>query len=382
MLSFSGSGRHVFDTAVGPVGLAWTPQGVCRIHFGSKDRQRTTEAMQAHCPHLAPSSRPAGPAAQVVRRLKRHLAGHLDHLLDIPVYTPDASEFARKVWRTLRKVPPGTVVTYGELALKAGRPGAARAVGRAMAANPVPLIVPCHRCVGSDGSMTGFSTEGGVFLKKRLLFIEGYEPDPEHAAGIRLLQRRDPVMRRLIKGVGPYQAVPDRRGSPFDTLVTAIVHQQLSVKAGRTIAGRVRDLTPGPRYPGPGQMLALTEPVLRGCGLSRSKTGFVKDLAARVTDGRLKLGRLEKLSDEEVIAGLTQVHGIGVWSAQMHLIFHLGRLDVLPTGDLGLQHAAGKAYGYPEHATAAQLTELGERWKPYRSLASWYLWRSLDAGGV
>jgi 3-methyladenine DNA glycosylase/8-oxoguanine DNA glycosylase len=251
-----------------------------------------------------------------------------------------------------------------------------------MAVNPVPLIVPCHRCVGGDGSMTGFSTEGGVFLKRQLLFIEGYEPDPEHAAGIRFLQRRDPVMRRLIKSIGPYQAVPDRRGSPFDTLVTAIVHQQLSVKAGRTIAGRVRGLTPGPRYPNPEQMLSLPAAVLRGCGLSRSKTAFVKDLAGRVADGRLKLGRLAKLSDEDVIDELTRVHGIGVWSAQMHLIFHLGRLDVLPTGDLGLRHAAGKAFGLSEHATAAQLTELGTRWQPYRSLASWYLWRSLDAGGV
>lgn len=215
MLSFLESGLNVFDTAVGPVGVAWTPRGVCRVHLGSKNRQDISKALQEYCPNLPMVSRPGGSAAQVVRRLKRHLAGHPDDLRDIPVDTPGASEFARKVWRTLRKTPPGSVITYGELARKAGKPGAARAVGRAMATNPVPLIVPCHRCLGSDGAMTGFSTEGGVFLKKRLLYIEGYHPDPDHAAGIRLLQRRDPVMRRLIKGVGPYQALPDRRSPPF-----------------------------------------------------------------------------------------------------------------------------------------------------------------------
>ena len=382
MLKLSGSGRHVFKTAVGFVGMAWTPKGVCRVLLGFANRQAAAEAMRAWCPDLADVARPGGSAAQVARRIKRHLTGKPDDLKDIPVDTPGATEFTRQVWRVLRRVPPGKVITYGDLARKAGRPGTARAVGRAMAVNPVPLIVPCHRCLGSDGSMTGFSTEGGVFLKRRLLFIEGYEPDPEHAAGLRLLRRRDPVMRRLIKRVGPYQAVPDRRGSPWETLVTAIVHQQLSVKAGRTIAGRVRELTPGPRYPAPDQVLSLPDNDLRGCGLSRAKTGFIKDLAARVTDGRLKLGRLEKLSDEEVVAELIQVHGIGLWSAQMHLIFHLGRLDVLPTGDLGLQHGAGKAYGLKGHATPAQLQELGEKWRPFRSMASWYLWRSLDAGGV
>ena len=251
-----------------------------------------------------------------------------------------------------------------------------------MGANPVPVIVPCHRCMGADGSLTGFSAAGGTQLKARLLFIEGYERDPEHARGIRHLQKIDPKMRRVISKVGPYLAMPDKPRPPYDTLVTAIIHQQLSVKAGQTIAGRVRDLTPGPHYPTPGDMLAYPHERLRACGLSNAKVGYVQDLAARVADGRLKLAALKRMTDDEVIATLTEVKGIGIWSAHMHLIFHLNRLDVLPVGDLGLRMAAAKLYGLEEYATAAQLVEIAEPWRPYRSMGSYYLWRGLDSGGI
>jgi DNA-3-methyladenine glycosylase II len=115
---------------------------------------------------------------------------------------------------------------------------------------------------------------------------------------------------------------------------------------------------------------------------SNAKVGFVRDLAAHVHDGRLKLGSLKRMSDDEVIAILTRVKGIGVWSAHMHLIFHLGRLDVLPVGDLGLRMAAAKLYGLEEYATPAELTEIAEPWRPYRSMGSYYLWRGLDSGGI
>jgi DNA-3-methyladenine glycosylase II len=200
---------------------------------------------------------------------------------------------------------------------------------------------------------------------------------------MRHLARRDPVMRRLIRTRAPFRPLPDKPQPPWDSLVTAIVHQQLAVKAGRTIAARVRALTPGHRYPTPEQMLAFSDQQLRAVGLSGQKTSYVKDLAARVDDGRLKLGALRRLDDDQVIAQLTRVRGIGVWSAQMFLIFHLGRLDVLPTGDLGLQIACSQAYGLKEkYASAAQMEQLAASWRPYCSIASWYLWRSLDQGGL
>ncbi len=382
MFKKAGQGLHVFNSLIGPVGLAWTPLGVCRLEIGAPSDEATLALLQQYYPDM-PVTRPA-PAAvrETVARLKAQLKGAPDTLQDVPVDLAKSSEFSRQVLRQLRRVKPGKVITYGQLAVKCKRPGAARAVGRIMGANPVPIIVPCHRCVGADGSLTGFSAGGGTDLKARLLHREGYIRNAEHAAGLAHLQKVDKKIGRVIKLVGPYLAVPDKPGPPYDTLVRAIVHQQLSVKAGRTIAGRVRDLTPGATFPTPDEMLALDPQTLRACGLSNAKTGFVRDLATRVADGRLDLKSLRRLDDDAVIAKLTEVKGIGVWSAHMHLIFHLGRLDVLPVGDLGVQMAAAKLYGLAEYATPAQLTELAEKWRPYRSLGSWYLWRALDSGGI
>ena len=382
MLKFTSRGWSVFNSPVGPVGLAWTPRGVCRLILGLADAPATAAEMKEACPDLAEVKRIPAEVAAARDRVKGLLRGKPDDLRDIPVDLSGSSEFSRTVLRSLRLVKPGTVVTYGQLAAKSGKPGAARAIGRIMGANPVPIIVPCHRCMGADGSLTGFSTAGGTKLKARLLFIEGYERDREHARGIRHLQKTDPKMRRVIAGVGPYLALPDKPRPAYDTLVTAIVHQQLSVKAGQTIAGRVRDLVPGPNYPTPAEILAMKPETLRACGLSNNKVGFVRDLADRVNDGRLKLGTLKKMSDDAVIEELIKVKGIGVWSAHMHMIFHLDRLDVLPVGDLGLRMAAAKLYGLEEYATPAELTEIAEPWRPYRSIGSYYLWRGLDSGGI
>lgn len=382
MLKFTSRGWSVFSTNVGPVGMAWTPRGVCRLILGLADAPATASEMKDACPDLSEVKRVPPEVAVTRDRVKGLFRGKADDLLDIPVDLSGSSEFSRKVLRSLRRVKPGSAVTYGQLAAKAGKPGAARAIGRIMGANPVPVIVPCHRCMGADGSLTGFSTAGGTALKARLLFIEGYERDPEHARGIRHLQKTDPKMRRVIAKVGPYLALPDKPRPAYETLVTAIVHQQLSVKAGQTIAGRVRDLVPGPNYPTPAEMLALKPEALRACGLSNAKVGFVRDLAAHVHDGRLKLAALKKMSDDAVVEELIKVKGIGVWSAHMHMIFHLDRLDVLPVGDLGLRMAAAKLYGLEEYATPAQLTEIAEPWRPYRSIGSYYLWRGLDSGGI
>lgn len=377
-----GSGQHVFATARGPVGLAWTPRGICRLEIGQPDAATARKSLAERCPDLPYVARPAAPVAALAARLRAGLAGGDDDYRDIPVDDGDAPEFARQVWRRLRKVPRGSVITYGELAKACGRPQAARAVGRIMGANPVPVIVPCHRCVGADGSLTGFSAAGGLPLKARLLHDEGWVRDEEHARGLSHLCKVDPKMRALIRRHGPYLARSDSRRPPWETLVTAIIHQQLSLKAGQTIAGRVRDLVPGPGYPTPAQMLAIDTTTLRSAGLSNAKAGYVHDLAARVADGRLNLRSLNRLDDDAVVEALTTVRGIGEWSAQMHLIFHLGRLDVLATGDLGLRAAAGKLYGLGEHATPAQLTEIAEPWRPYRSIGSWYLWEGLDSGGI
>lgn len=381
MLKFHQSGRIIFPTEEGYVGLGWTSAGVCRLILGMS-LDSTEKALTRTCAHLPLVKRSSGEAALLVRRIKAHLRGRNDDFLDIPVQYPPVGEFSGKVLRQLRKVLPGEVVTYGQLAALCGKPKAARAVGSIMGSNPVPLIIPCHRCMGKDGSLTGFSTEGGIEVKARMLFREGYVANEEYAAGIAHLRKVDPVLRRIIKVAGPYRALPDKPAPAWDSLVTAIIHQQLSVKAGQTIARRVRELAPGSGFPTTAQVLKMKHDDLRSAGLSKQKVSYVQDLAAKVNSGELNLKRLRKLADEEVIAELIKVRGIGRWSAQMHLIFHLGRLDVLPTGDLGLQVAAARGYGFGEYATPDELKEIGAQWAPYRSIASWYLWRGLDGGGL
>ncbi|HEU0014868.1 MAG TPA: DNA-3-methyladenine glycosylase [Longimicrobium sp.] len=188
------------------------------------------------------------------------------------------------------------------------------------------------------------------------------------------LRRADPVLGAVIDREGPLEQTlePDLWWS----LVDAICSQQLSVKAAATIVGRVAALGSGTR-PGPAELLAESDESLRAAGLSGAKTRYVKDLAARWLDGRLRHDTLPSLPDEEVIAELTQVKGIGVWTAEMILIFTLGRPDVLPVDDLGIRAAAQRLYGLPERPGKAELLALGEPWRPWRTLASRYLWRSL-----
>jgi DNA-3-methyladenine glycosylase II len=197
------------------------------------------------------------------------------------------------------------------------------------------------------------------------------------AAAVAALRERDPVLRAVIERVGPFEASyePDLWWS----LVDAIASQQLSVKAAATIVGRVDALVPGERRPTPAELLDLPDEALRACGLSGAKTRYVKDLAARWLDGSLEPDRLPAMPDEEVVEHLTRVKGIGRWTAEMILIFTLARPDVLPVDDLGLRVAVQRAYDLPERPGRAELTEIGERWRPFRSAATLYLWRSLNA---
>ena len=198
--------------------------------------------------------------------------------------------------------------------------------------------------------------------------------------GTRHLRRRDPVMRELIKRLGPLDLEARRRGRPADAygaLLRSIVGQQLSTKAARSIYDRVTALFGG-RTPSPEELLAYDPEELRGAGLSRAKVTYMRSLAEHVVDGSLELDRLNELSDEEILTELTAVKGLGAWTAHMFLIFHLQRPDVLPVGDLGVRNAARQLYGLDELPKPAELEALGEPWRPYRSLASLYLWRSLD----
>ena len=202
------------------------------------------------------------------------------------------------------------------------------------------------------------------------------------AAAMARLRAADPVMRALVDAHGPdvlTEARPDRPKEYYGALVRSIVGQQLSTKAARAIYGRLTARFDG-RAPTPQEVLDDDPDELKAAaGLSRSKVGFLRSLAEHVLDGSLELEKLDKLSDQQVIDELVAVKGIGVWSAHMFLMFHLGRPDVLAVGDLGIRRAAMLAYGLDELPSPETLEKLAEPWRPYRTPACLYLWRSLDA---
>jgi DNA-3-methyladenine glycosylase II len=196
----------------------------------------------------------------------------------------------------------------------------------------------------------------------------------------RELMKADKVLRRLMEERGPIDPRMDRRASRpdgYQALARAIVGQQLSTKAAASIWNKLVALFDG-ETPSPEALLRRRPATLRKAGLSAAKVEFLRDLAKRVEDGRLDLKRLTRLSDEDIIAALLEVKGIGRWTAEMFLIFHLGRPDVVSTGDLGIRRAVQISYGMNELPGPEELEKLAEAWRPHRTLACLYLWRSLD----
>ena len=204
------------------------------------------------------------------------------------------------------------------------------------------------------------------------------------AAAYRHLRAADPVLAALIEAHGPYKPRPAM--DHYESLLRTILFQQLAGAAARSIQRRWLALYGGGgavgegRYPTPAELLATTDEAFRGAGVSRQKAGYMRDLAAHVDSGDLDFAGIDSLTDDEVLRRLIVVKGLGEWSAHMFLMFQLGRPDVLPTGDLGVRLGMGVAYGLDAPPTPAEARVIGERWAPYRSVASWYMWRAVEAG--
>lgn len=198
-----------------------------------------------------------------------------------------------------------------------------------------------------------------------------------HKDAIEYLRSTDPVLARIIERVGDATFTPRREGSHFDALVRAIVYQQLSGKAAATIHRRFEELYGG-RPPAPEEVLATDDERMRGVGLSRQKIAYIKDLSSKVASGEVPTDALDALSDDEVLTSLIRVKGIGRWSAQMFLMFRLGRPNVLPELDLGVQKGIQHAYELKSLPTPKDVLRIGEAWTPYATIASWYMWRLLE----
>jgi methylated-DNA-[protein]-cysteine S-methyltransferase len=386
----TGHGFTLFDTAIGRCGIAWSERGVALVQLPEGREADTRARLVQRCP----DAREAPPPPAVRRALDAIVAllrGEASDLSAIALDMEGVPPFHRRVYEAARAVPPGATLSYGEIATRLGAPGSARAVGQALGRNPFAIVVPCHRVLAAGGKVGGFSANGGVSTKLRMLEIEGangaaavFEGDgafgfDPHVA-VAHLRAADPALARVIERVGPFRLQLKRTPSIFVALAEAIVYQQLTGKAAATIYGRLCALFPR-AHEGPTaeNILRASDAKLRSAGLSRPKLLALRDLARRARAGEIPtLAEVHRMEDEAIVERLTQVRGIGRWTVEMLLIFRLGRADVLPADDYGVRKGFALACRKRELPARQDLEKRGARWKPYRTVASWYLWRAVE----
>ncbi len=399
-------GFTLFETAIGRCGIAWGGRGIAAVQLPEGREPET----RARLLREFPDAREAPPPAEVQRAIHAIAAllrGEAGDLSGIALDMDGVPPFHRRVYEAARAIPPGTTVSYGDIATRLGAPGAARAVGQALGRNPFAIVVPCHRVLAAGGRVGGFSANGGIATKIRLLSLEGapasgalrpgmdtigadlpglFDDEPafgfDPVVAIKHVRAADPAMARLIDVVGPFRMQLDRTPSIFIALAEAIVYQQLHGKAAAAIFARVRALFPrAHEAPTAEQILRVSDARLRTAGLSRPKILSLRDLARRTSTGEIpSLAEVRRMEDEAIVERLTAVRGIGRWTVEMLLIFHLGRPDVLPVDDYGIRKGFAVAFRKRAMPAPKDVGRHGTRWKPYRTVAAWYLWRAAERG--
>ncbi len=365
-------------TTIGPLEIAYGAKAITGIKLLDPARLGRKTAL-ARPRDVPPFVRDLGEA------LALHLAGKPQDFSRVPLDYSDLPAFHARVYEASRRVTSGTKVTYGELAARVGSPGAARAVGQAMAKNPFFVVVPCHRITSAAGATStdlgGFSAPGGAVTKRRMLDIEGafLEPPPfDVARALRELRARDALLAKVIECTGDRRPRIEPMKTVFEALGRSIVYQQLSGRAAGAIHRKYAALFPHHR-PTPERLEKLSDTAVRGAGLSAAKLAALRDLARKTIAGDLPtLARMRAMTDDAIIESLTQVRGIGPWTVHMLLIFRLGRPDVLPTADYGVRKGFAKTYGKRTLPDARTIEKHAERWRPWRSVGSWYMWRALE----
>ena len=384
-------GFALFDTAIGKCGIAWGERGIVGVQLPEGGEPETRARML----HRFPAAGETAPPPEVKHALDSIVAllhGKANDLSTIALDMDDVSPFHRRVYEEARAIPPGKTLSYGDIAVRLGARGAARAVGQALGQNPFPIVVPCHRVLAAGAKVGGFSAHGGTATKLRMLAIEGAlvngAPAPfvgdaklgfDPNVAVEHLRTSDAALAGVIDTVGPFRMELKKAPNIFGALAEAIVYQQLTGKAAATIFARLCALFSSVHQsPTARQILGATDEALRGVGLSRSKTLSLRDLARRTSSGEIPtLAEIRSMEDEAIIERLTQVRGIGRWTTEMLLIFRLGRPDVLPVDDYGVRKGFAIAYDR-EIPSPKELAAYGARWKPYRTVASWYLWRAVE----
>jgi len=376
----------IFPVANAHCGIAWCEQGVTHFLLPEATTARMQQELQIATAQRESAKKIPIWVSRLMRQVALHLAGKTQDFSAVPVFVEKATPFMRTVYDAARCIPAGEVISYAELARRIKQPGAVRAVGTALGKNPVPLIIPCHRIIAASGKLGGFSAQGGLEAKKSLLHCEGVDFEKPRVmvtaaqwhAGIKQLQQ-DKYFRQLQKQTGDVSFRPQHNAEPLDALINAIVSQQLSMKAAATIFERVKTLVYKRGKPCAKTLLALPEEALRAAGLSGMKVSYLKDLAEHALQGKLpSLQQAQVMSNEQLVRCFTAIKGIGRWSVEMYLIFDLGRADIFPVDDYGIRKAIAQLYALDELPSTKAMVQYGERWRPYRSVVSLYLWRLLD----
>ncbi len=362
-------------------GVVWDADGWRSLIFPEVSKNNVLKRTRARFPN-ALLGKPSLKVKQEIALVQKYLRGEKANLRLIRLSMSSLPPFHARVYQAARELNSGKTCSYVELATAAGQPLGARAVGQAMAKNPFPLIVPCHRVLASQNKIGGFTAPGGLKSKQKLLDMEGYQaPSPlKFPAGRpeKSLAAKCKKIAKLISTHGEFKKLKAREGNVYSALFRSILFQQLNGRAATTIMNRVKDIFDG-KIPTPEKLLATKMGHLRSAGVSANKELAMRDLAQKALDGLIPADdELKKMSDEEIIERLTQVRGIGRWTVEMILIFHLGRPDVWPVDDFAIRTAAGRLFGMHGHPKPKEILRLADHWRPYRSVASWYLWRSLD----
>jgi O-6-methylguanine DNA methyltransferase len=382
-------GFALFDTAIGRCSIVWGARGIRSVQLPGARASETRARLEHHFPDAEEGTPPAV-VQRAIDRMVTLLRGEATDLSQILLDMAHVPPFHQRVYEIARAIPSGATLSYGEIATKLGAPGSARAVGQALGRNPFAIVVPCHRVLAAGGKLGGFSAPGGATTKLEMLRIEQaqrglFDGDGQLSfdpvVAVRTLSAADAKLAKLILRIGPCRMQLKTTPSIFAALAESIVYQQLNGKAAATIFARVRALFPRARGAlSAAQVLRASETELRGAGLSNAKFLALRDLAERSEAGSIPtLAQIHELDDEAIIQRLTEVRGIGRWTVEMLLMFRLGRADVLPLDDYGVRKGFSIAFGTKELPTKAELEARARRWKPYRSVASWYLWRATDS---
>ena len=345
-----------YNTVIGKISIAETEGSITNVYFEND---------------ILPQNVTEGETSLLVeasQQLDSYLMGNLKQFT-LPL-SPAGTPFMKQVWKQLCDVPYGQTATYKEIAVKTGNGKASRAIGLANNRNPIPIFIPCHRIIGSNGTLTGY--RGGLGVKEVLLNIERKQNNSFYEYGqaeIEHLKRKDKKLGATIDKIGLIQ----RKVMPnvFSALIQNVLGQQISTTAAQTVRNRMdtllkHDITPR-------SITIAGVDAIKGCGMSQRKAGYILGIAEAALTGVVDFNTLHNLTDAEIIKKLTALNGVGVWTAEMLLIFSLCRPNVVSYGDLAIRRGIMKLYGLKE-LPKEDFEKYRKRYSPHGSVASLYLW--------